>query len=144
MRQNSSGFTLIEVMIVVAIVGILAMVAGPAYTSYVTKSKRGDGKAALLQIMQLQEKFRASCPFYGTTISTTADLCGAVLADTTLKAATTSVDGHYNIALSAVTGSAYTVTASPTFTDAECTALIIDQDGAQSSTGSLTGTACWK
>ena len=52
-----SGFTLIEVMIVVAMVAILASVAYPSYTEYVKKGKRGEGRAALTQMLMDQERF---------------------------------------------------------------------------------------
>jgi type IV pilus assembly protein PilE len=47
--KRSSGFTLIELMIVVTIMGILTAITYPSYTEYVTRSKRADAKAALLQ-----------------------------------------------------------------------------------------------
>lgn len=50
------GFTLLELMVVVIIVGILAMIAFPAYTESVLKTKRAEGKAALMQGMQQQER----------------------------------------------------------------------------------------
>ena len=55
-QQRPGGFTLIELMIVVAIVAILSMVAYPSYISYVTKGKRAEGRAALLELMQQQER----------------------------------------------------------------------------------------
>lgn len=54
---SSRGFTLIELMITVAIVALLASVAYPAYTDAVLKGKRAEGRAALLNLMQQQERF---------------------------------------------------------------------------------------
>ena len=51
------GFTLIELMIVVAIVAILTSVAYPAYTSSIIKGKRAEARAALTELMQQQERF---------------------------------------------------------------------------------------
>ncbi len=56
-QKKSSGFTLIELMIVVAIVGILASIAYPSYTQYVQKSKRTEAMVALMQAAQIQEKY---------------------------------------------------------------------------------------
>ncbi len=56
-NKKASGFTLIELMIVVAIVGILSSIAYPSYTKYVQKSKRTEAMVALMQAAQLQEKF---------------------------------------------------------------------------------------
>ncbi|CAM3233374.1 type IV pilin protein [Shewanella violacea] len=51
------GFSLIELMIVVAIMGILAAVVYPSYTDYVAKGARADGLASLLRVANLQEQF---------------------------------------------------------------------------------------
>lgn len=55
--NKSAGFTLIELMIAVAILGILATVAFPSYQDHVRKSKRSDGQAALMDIMAKQERY---------------------------------------------------------------------------------------
>lgn len=55
--KTEQGFTLIEVMIAVAIVAILAAVAYPSYLDSITKGKRAEGRAALLELLQQQERY---------------------------------------------------------------------------------------
>jgi type IV pilus assembly protein PilE len=98
------GFTLIELMIVLAVIAVLSMIALPSFTDYVRKSRRSDAFAALTQIQQAQERWRANKPSYN------ADLTGAV-ADGGLGLAGTSASGYYSLALSDVGAAGYTVTA---------------------------------
>ena len=59
-RENSQGFTLIELMIVVAIIGIIAAIALPSYTSYIARAKRADARTQLLQAAQFMQRFYAA------------------------------------------------------------------------------------
>jgi len=74
MKKSVTGFTLIELMIVVAVVGILAAIAYPAYTDYVKKARRADIQADLLSIQINQERYRGYNNSYATQASLAADL----------------------------------------------------------------------
>lgn len=57
LRFNLSGFTLIEMMITVIIIGILASIAYPSYVQYVTKANRSEALEALMRVVSLQEQY---------------------------------------------------------------------------------------
>lgn len=123
--NRNQGFTLVEVMIVVAIIGILASIAYPSYTEYVFKSRRADGQSALMQAELEQQKRRASGLAY------------------LAQASTASPDGHYNVAVASVTASGYTATATPAGLQVgdSCGNLTITVSAGSSTYGP--NSACW-
>jgi len=140
--KRFSGFTLIELMIVVAIIGILAGIAYPAYTDYVLRAKRADGKAGLLDLQLAQEKYRANCPQYADGIHATARTCASG-GTHNLVSGTSSPNGKYTLAITAGTATTYTLTAAPNFTDAKCNVFGINQAGTKTVTGTDTAANCW-
>jgi len=131
----SRGFTLIEVMIVVAIIGILLAVALPSYQDTLQKGRRSDGMSALLDASNRQEQFMLDRSTY------TADMTDLGFAANPYI----SEEGYYSIAAAACgTGTlatcyVLTATASSTQTrDTGCTSLVLD------STGDKTPNECWK
>ena len=133
---KSNGFTLVEMMIVVAIAAILFAIALPAYQDQVRRTKRSDGKGYLMEIAAAQERFFSQNVSYATKITT-----GAVGETSLGFSSTTSPEGYYTVSL-AGTATTFTLTATPTFTDTECTTLSLTHTNAQSATGT-TAADCW-
>lgn len=102
--KRQSGFNLIELMIVVAIVGILASIAYPSYQDYVIKSKRADGMAALMNAAQAMERYKVNNYNYSV-----ADL-GTVFAT---QVPTDGAGAAYYTLSVAATATTYTLTATP-------------------------------
>ncbi len=139
-RQKSRGFTLIELMITVAIIGILAAVALPAYTEYIKRGDRASARAALLEAQQYMERYYAANSRY------TTDDAGTV--SPTLPARLQAVPAQapkYDLALSAPAVGSYTLTATPRTADARCGNLTLLSVGTKGHTGTApTVNDCWK
>lgn len=134
-RLDQKGFTLMELMIVVAIVGILAMIALPSYQKYIMRSRRSTAISTLLSIQMAEEKHRANNTAYGTL----TDVWGGV---------TATEDGFYALSISGNSGTGYTITATAQNgqqTDAEggvgCGALTLTVNGTATT---RTPADCWR
>lgn len=114
-RRAVAGFTLIEIIIALAIVAILAAVALPQFFESMRKSRRAEGIAALTAIQQAQERWRANATTY------TDDLDALRLGNQTPS-------GYYTLAISNTSASGYTATATAAGSQARdnrCTSLIV-------------------
>jgi type IV pilus assembly protein PilE len=138
MKPVQTGFTLIEVMIVVAIIGILAAIAYPNYDEYVKRSNRSEGQAFLHDVSARQEKYFTQNNAYVTATSDIAKLV--------LKHGNKSETGKYTLTLSKANGDGgYTLTATQNFGDTKCGNLSLDALGTKGRSGSGKSVAeCWK
>jgi type IV pilus assembly protein PilE len=139
-RQH--GFTLIELMITVAIVGILAAVAYPSYQNHVQKTRRAAATACLTELSQWMERNYTTCLAYNRTGAG----CGTAMDSAQLPVLNCRNDLATTYTFSfpaAPTASAYTLRAVPQNAqagDTRCGTLTLDQTGAK---GASATSGCW-
>lgn len=133
-NRSERGFTLIELMITVAIVAILAAIAYPSYTKYVQRGYRSEGIVMLNDAVARMERYYAQNNSYQIT-----DLTALGFSSATPQSQT----NRYQLGLSATTATTYLfkVTPQPAQASDACGTLSIDQAGERKSTG---GTDCFK
>jgi type IV pilus assembly protein PilE len=135
--RRESGFSLIELMIVVVIIGILAAVAIPGYTAYVVRANRAAARACMLETTQLMERF------YTTNLT----YVGAPANPGLGCQSEGSLDTRYTISVGTLAQNTYTVTATPVGAqlskDTACATLTLDQAGTRTRSGSGVLATCW-
>ncbi len=137
---RSRGFTLIELMIVVVVIGILAAIAYPSYEEYTRKAKRADAQAVLLELAQFMERHYTANGKYLTATNEAP----------TLPFTVAPKDGsrkNYDLSFANTpTASGYTLRAVPTGSMASdtCGTLTLNNAGAKGQASGASLAACWR
>jgi type IV pilus assembly protein PilE len=131
--DNVRGMTLIELLIVVAIVGILAAIAGPAWNDQVIKSRRADARNTLLAAQIEQEQYRANNLTYATSMSA----MGMGSFDSTSR-------DYYRVEVVSADATGFLITATPNgnqANDSTCNVFAVRQTGPEHS--GYAALSCW-
>jgi type IV pilus assembly protein PilE len=147
MKRRTSGFSLIELMIVVTIATILAVIAIPSYNNQIRKSRRTEAKTAIMDLAAREERYYATQNVYSSDGMAlqygvafpvpTANYYTITVNQMTLPAA--ALPGTYTLWVVPAAGS-------PQLQDTDCQTFIVDQTGKQTSlnSGGADSTAiCW-
>lgn len=143
--REQRGFTLIELMITVAVLAILAAIAYPNYTESLRKTRRGDAQAALLSLANAMERYKTN------NIGNQAQRGYTGAAVPAIHPAQAPIDGttkFYNLAVVTATATAYSLRATPIAGSPQagdsCGNFLLDQNGTRTHTGSKPLAECWR
>ena len=131
--KKRKGFTLLELMIVVAIVAILATLAYPSWINSIRKTRRGDAINSLQDLRINQSQWRANHATYATSLDSVGYNGG------------TSMENHYTIAIVGTPNATTFLAAATPGSDQSadsCGTFAINQDG-PNHTGSYANARCW-
>lgn len=146
MRNTQRGITMMELLIVVAIISMLAAIAYPSYMQYVVNTKRTMATTTLLQIADRQQQFfMDNKRFTGDLTNLGFGANPYVVSDDGNSAAAGDGDAIYSFSLSNVAATTYTITAAPLHgqlaRDTDCGSLTLNQGGSRGN--SAGGDDCW-
>ncbi|HEY9145611.1 MAG TPA: type IV pilin protein [Thiobacillus sp.] len=141
-KTNETGFTLVELMITVAVIGILAAIAYPSYTQYVQRANRAEARSILMESAQFLERNFTTANRYDQDSAGNALNLPASLAQSPKQGA-----AKYNISFAAQASQTFTLQAVPTGTMAgdACDTFTLTNTGAQGLSGNptLSVAECW-
>lgn len=128
-QSSQDGFTLIEIIISITVIGIISAIALPAYQKYVVESRRAEAQAFMSELALRQERWRANSPSYGTTSEINAN---------------TDTLNFYNFSVENISGTTYTIIGTPQGSQdsadasSNCKPLTLTETGVRGPAG------CWK
>lgn len=142
------GFTLIELMIAVAIVALLASIAIPSYQNYVTRSNEAVAKSFLSEVASRQQSFYNDRRRFATTLTELGYAAASMPLDRSGQPDAAATRPIYSVLVrnGSATARAFVLDAVPQgvqATNSKCGTLSINAQGVRSASGSL-GDACWK
>ena len=134
MKRRHSGITLVELMIVVAIIGILAGIAYPSFTEYVRRGNRADAQAVTMEVAQFMERF----------FTTNGTYAGAAVPGG-LDQSPKEGAARFDITLTAADAVTYTIQAAPAagYADPTCGTLTLDAAGVRTASAGAVED-CWR
>ena len=132
--KHAKGFSLIELMIVVAIIGMLTMIAVGFFSGNIIASNRSEGRSVLSEVAGSLEKCKS---LYGSYNAANCNVAFPVVSDT----------NYYTVAATAMTATTFTLTATPVIgqpqeADTDCTSLTLTNTGVKGGTGGNPA-ECW-
>ena len=143
-KNNAAGFTLIELMIVVAIIAILLAVAIPSYQNFIIRANRAEAQSGLLQAAALQEQFFLNNKAYAATAAALGLGNGNI--DREGKWNVAVANAIYTISPSSSTNIAFVMQALPQglqLKDVDCGTLTLSNTGVKTESGGLNVDRCW-
>jgi type IV pilus assembly protein PilE len=136
-NRASAGFTIIEMLITVAVIAIVAAIGYPSYTKYLARGNRSAAESFMLEVASRQERYLVDARQYASDLTALG------------MSVPSSVSNNYTVTITDVASSpaSYTVKAVPTggqaTIDAACGTLTITAAGAKGATGTSGAASCW-
>lgn len=129
-NKNNKGFTLVELMVTVMIVGILAAFALPTFKDYTKKARWAEARAALIQAsMNMEREFSTNNIYSGATVGVTIPQ--------------KSDSKNYTLSFEELEDHSFTIIATPSVPDPECNVFSITQASEKGASGTLSDEKCW-